>query len=495
MGLVIRQSISNSIISYAGVAIGYVNLLYLYPRILEPEQIGTLRTLQDAALLFSPFAQFGVVQSIQRYFPQFGKDTKASGSFISLMLTMALAGFGLFFLAFLACRQQAIAYFEPNAGDFVQYLPLTLWLTLILVMTSVLESYSRALLKTVVPNLLRELVVRTLLGVFVLLYFNGYLTFDQFILSTLGAYLICLVSLIIYLLQTGYFRLSLQWPKLESSLRKEMLRYSLFGFAGTAGMIIIGKVDSLMVAGLMGLAANAVYTTAFYMATVIEIPKRALAQVTMPLIARAFETSNMTEIRSLYQKTALNQFIVGLLLLLGVVANLDNFFALMPNGSIYSAGFTVVIIVGAGKLADMFFGPSSEIIVLSRYYAFNIVLLLLLAAMTVALNTYLIPAYGITGAAWSAALSLILFNAVKFIFIWWKLGLQPFSGKFITVLSIGAVTWGASLLLPRMDHVLFDMAVRSAIMTLVFGGIVLGLKVSEEVNGVVKKILRMKNEE
>jgi len=488
MGLVIRQSISNSIISYAGVAIGYVNLLYLYPRILEPEQIGTLRTLQDAALLFSPFAQFGVVQSIQRYFPQFGKDTKASGSFISLMLTMALAGFGIFFLAFLAFQSQAVSYFQPRAGDFVQFLPLTLWLTLILVITSVLESYSRALLKTVVPNLLRELVVRTLLGAFVLLYFGGYFTFDQFILSTLGAYLVCLVALIIYLLQTGYFQLTFRWPKLEGSLRKEMVRYGLFGFAGTAGMIIIGKVDSLMVAGLMGLAANAVYTTAFYMATVIEIPKRALVQVTMPLIARAFETNDMTEIRNLYRKTALNQFIVGLLLLLGVVANLDNLFALMPNGSVYAAGFTVVIIVGVGKLADMFFGPSSEIIVLSRYYAFNIVLLVLLAVMTIALNTILIPAYGITGAAWSAAVSLVLFNTVKFIFIWWKLGLQPFSGKFLTVLVIGTVTWTASVLLPRMDQVLIDMVVRSVMMTLIFGLLILGLKVSEEVNGAVKRM-------
>lgn len=485
MGIVIRQSIVTTIISYAGVAIGYINLLYLYPMILAPEQIGTLRTLQDAALLFAPFAQFGVAQSIQRYFPQFGSDQRQSGAFIALMLTAALAGFALFALVFLLLRANIAAYFETNASDFLTYLTLTLWLTLILVVTAVMESYSRALLKTVVPALLRDLVVRALLGGFVLFYFMGYLTFDQFILSTLGAYFICLVVLLLYLGRAGDLQLTWKLPPLDPTLRKEMLRYSLFGFAGTAGMIIIGKIDSLMVAGMIGLSANAVYTTAFYMATVIEIPRRALSQVAMPLIARAFEKNDMTEIDSLYKKTALNQFIIGLLLLLGVAANLNNLFALMPNGAIYAAGMMVVVVVGGGKLADMFFGPSSEIIVLSRYYAFNIVLLLLLAAMTIALNTVLIPKYGIAGAAWSAAISLALFNAIKFVFVWVKLGLQPFSLSFIKVLVIGALTWVVSYALPPLGGVLLDMVVRSSLMTAVFGGLVFVLKVSPDVNRLV----------
>lgn len=68
MGVVIRQSIFSSIISYVGVAIGYINLLYLYPRFLELEQIGLLRTIQDTALLMAPFAQVGLAHSILRFY-------------------------------------------------------------------------------------------------------------------------------------------------------------------------------------------------------------------------------------------------------------------------------------------------------------------------------------------------------------------------------------------------------------------------------------------
>ncbi|HMR56387.1 MAG TPA: polysaccharide biosynthesis protein, partial [Cyclobacteriaceae bacterium] len=69
MGLVIRQSIYTTLISYAGFCLGKINLLYLFPKFLEPEQVGLLRTIQDAGILLAPFATFGLAQSIFRFYP------------------------------------------------------------------------------------------------------------------------------------------------------------------------------------------------------------------------------------------------------------------------------------------------------------------------------------------------------------------------------------------------------------------------------------------
>lgn len=492
MGLVVRQSILTTIISYAGVVIGYINLLYLYPRFLAPEQVGLLRTVQDAAILFTPFAQFGITQSILRYLPFFTKDKQQSGAFITLMLLLSLSGFALFFIVFTVFKGSIAAYFEINAHEFIDYISLTAWLTLILLMLSVLEAYSRSLLRTVIPNLIREVIARLLLAVLIAFYYLGWLSFDQFILATLGSYLICLLLLAAYLGANGDLHFSLEVSTLRGGpAPRDMIRYSLLGFTGSAALIIIGKTDSLMVAGMMGLAANAVYTTAFYMATVIEIPKRALSQVAMPLISRAFEKNDIGEIRALYQKTAINQFIIGALLLVGVVANLSNLFALMPKSEIYETGRYVVIIIGVGRLADMLFGPSSEIIILSKYYWFNMILIVMLAALMIVLNNALIPRYGIEGAAWSAAVSLVLFNFVKFIFIWAKLGLHPFSTAFLKVILIGGTTWGVHLVIPSLGPVVMDMIVRSAAMTLVFGALVFWAKVSPEANELAVKLLRL----
>lgn len=491
MGLVIRQSIITTIISYLGVVIGYINLLYLYPKFLSLEEVGLFRTIQDAAILLSPFAQFGLASGIFRYYPQFVKDQKTSGSFISLMLLLSVIGFSIFFLVFQLFETSILAYFEDNAKEIIHYASLVLWLTLILLITSLMEAYSRSLLKTVVPSLLREIVSRVLLSLFVLFYFLGYLNFQQFIITTTLGYILCLIILMIYLAKNGDLKLGLEFSATHRVKVPELLKYSLLSFAGTAGLVIIGKVDSIMVSALLSLAANAVYTTAFYMATVIEIPKRALSQVAMPLIARAFEKKDMKDIQIIYQKTSINQFIIGALMLIGVWANLDNIFQLVPKTELYEAGKYVVLIVGFGKLIDMIFGPSSEIIVLSKYYGFNIILIILLAASIVFANNLLIPAYGINGAAIGAALALIFFNIIKFIFIWATLKMQPFSSGTVKVIMIATVVVGVNLILPKVSNVFIDIAYRSLIITIVFGALVLLSNASTDGNNLVKKLLMM----
>ena len=288
MGLIVRQSIITTIISYIGVAIGYVNLLYLYPRFLSPEQIGLMRTLQDAAILMAQFAQFGLAQSVIRFFPHFREQEKEGKNFINIILLAGLSTYALFLIVFFALESSIVSYFEANASDFIHYTSLALWLTFIIVMTTLLEVYSRSLLKIVLPNLLKEILVRVLLALIILLYFQGLLTFPQVMISSVLIYAFTFLILLIALAAEGKlaFRTSLS---LEPKMRKELIRFSLLSFAGTAGLIIIGKVDSLMVAGLLGLAPVAIYTTAFYMATVIEIPKRAMTQVATPLISRGFE--------------------------------------------------------------------------------------------------------------------------------------------------------------------------------------------------------------
>ena len=490
MGIVIRQSIYSSIISYAGVVIGYINLLYLYPKFLSTDQIGLFRTIQDAAILFAPFAQVGLSQTIIRFYPQLARDKKSSHSFISFMSLMALAGFILFFLLFKVFESSLLAYFQDNAAEVIQYTNLVLWLTLILVMVAVMESFSRSLLKTVVPNLLREVMARLFLSVLVLLYFTKAITFDQFIIGSVISYLIWLLILMFYLWRQGELSIQINFKSLDQKRLPELIKYSLLSFAGMAGLILIGKIDSMMVSAVLGFSANAIYTTAFYMATVIEIPKRALSQIAMPLISRAFERNDIKEVASLYRKTSINQLIIGSLLLIGVWINLDSMFALMPKGEVFSVGKWVVIIIGAGKLVDMLFGPSSEIIVLSKYFKFNIVLILILAVLIVVSNNLLIPRYGIEGAAWGAAFALITFNAIKYLFIYAKYKIQPFGSNTLKVLLIASLVLAANYFSSRLDFVVLDILLRSALTTLLFSGLILITKVSPEANELYNKGLR-----
>jgi O-antigen/teichoic acid export membrane protein len=489
MGVIIRQSISTTIISYIGIAIGYVNLLYLYPLFLSPDQVGLMRTVQDAAILLAQFAQFGLAQSIIRFFPRFIGNVTQSKHFINLILLGGLIAFAFFLVVFFLFENSIQSYFQVNAGEFIHYTALVLWLTFITVITTLLEVYSRSLLKNILPNFLKEIVIRLLLSILVVCYFNGLLDFNQVMVGSVLIYLVCLVVLAASLALQGHLSIAIDTGLLDGDLRKELVRFSLLSFAGTAGLVIIAKVDSLMVAGLLGLKPVAIYTTSFYMATVIEIPKRAMTQVAAPLISRGFEKNDTSEIKNIYHKTALNQFILGALLLIGIAANLDSLFQLMPKGDTYEVGKWVVIIVGAGKLVDMIFGPSSEIIVYSKYYWFNIILIIVLAVVIVTANNLLIPAYGIEGAALGTAITLIIFNLVKFVFIWVKIKLQPFSSSFIKVFAIGAVAWAVSYFIPRFESPYLDIFIRSVLITMVYGALTLWTAVSPDANALFSRAL------
>jgi O-antigen/teichoic acid export membrane protein len=176
--------------------------------------------------------------------------------------------------------------------------------------------------------------------------------------------------------------------------------------------------------------------------------------------------------------------------LIGIYINLDNIFELMPRKEIYEAGKWVVIIIGIGKLVDMLFGPSSEIIVLSKYYWFNIILILFLAVTVIIANNLLIPLYGINGAAIGAALALISFNAIKYVFILVTLKMQPFQFASIKVMAIALVVLAIHLLLPKINNAFLDIIFRSGVITVVYAGLIFLSKASPDGNAFIRNMIK-----
>jgi O-antigen/teichoic acid export membrane protein len=125
---------------------------------------------------------------------------------------------------------------------------------------------------------------------------------------------------------------------------------------------------------------------------------------------------------------------------------------------------------------------------MSKYFRFNVLSLVILAVLAVMLNQWLIPLYGIDGAAWASAISLFLYNLVKMIFVWVKLGVQPFTFKNLGMVVISALVLLAGLYLPSFSNVFLDIFVRSTMITILFGGAVLVFKISPDVNELVKLV-------
>jgi O-antigen/teichoic acid export membrane protein len=481
MGIVARQSIITSIISYTGIVVGYLNLVYLYPKYLELQEIGLLRTIQDAAMLMVPVASFGLPQIISRFYPRYSTETVRYSGFLGLLFITATVGILVVCMIFSLTHGMVMNSFAEKAPMVIKHSALILLLVALLCYYGILEQLARSQVQIALPAFLREVLMRLLQAGIVLLYAGSVINLDQFLLLSVLLYG-ALILFLIFRLEILKQLPSMNFRNFHSGEFREIFLFGLTGFIGIGSSMVIAKIDSLMVSGMIGLEAAAIYTTTFYMATVIEVPKRALTQSATAILSVAFEKNDMQSAGKIYRQTALNQMIIGGLLLIGLWANTPSIFSLMPRGDLYAAGFYVILLVGATRLIDMSFGPSSEVIGLSKHYWFNLVVISLLAALSILLNYLLIPVYGISGAAIGTLISIFSFNLIKFIFISTRLGITPFSSKTITTLIVIALTAGLNLIIPAFESIWVDVFIRSFLLSIFYAGLIFMLKCSPELS-------------
>lgn len=454
---------------------------------MSPEEVGLVRTLQDTAMLMVPFVQIGISQLTIKYFPEY-KDTKYYSEFVSIIFILFSISSILFAVLFFAFKPDIANYFSANSSLVNDYLFYILGLAILLALHQVLVSFAQSLHNIVLPNFLKEVLLRALTLVGIILFAVRWISFEHFIFFLIGAYFLSFLILSFYLIKNKIFQFTLTFQYIKWNSIRKMLSYSIFTFLGASGILIIGKVDSLMVTGMIGLEATAIYTTAFYIAVIIELPKRAVAQIGLPIISKAFKSGNYEEIKTIYSKSSINNLLIGSILMIGIWVNLDSIYSLIPNSDIYILGKWVVLIIGAGKLLDMIAGLNGEIIVMSKHYRVNVYLVVLLTVFTISANYILIPLYGLEGAAIGSTLALLFFNLSKFIFLYWKEGIQPFSYQTIKMLSIATLTLLVGLNAPVLDSTLIDILYRSVLVSVLFGGLVIWLKPSEDVDKIVTSI-------
>lgn len=485
MGLVIKQSIRSSAIAYLGVAIGYVNLLWLFPYFLTSDQIGLLRLIQSSSFILATFGQFGLPQTAVRFFP----ELRTNKGLVTFLMLGGLLGFLILVVVSLLFQNQILAYFSQESALFIQYFEVTLFVTLFLVQFQILEAFSRSHLKIVFPTLIRDIQLRLFTTILVICFALELVDFSQMVNLLVVVYATLVISIIIYLISIKAIALSFNFNFLRGGTFKRLIRYGFYSLLGAGGTQIVLQIDSVMVSGELGLKATGIYAIAFFIGVVIEMPKRAITQVSSALISQAFDKGQMNEVRKLYRQTSINQFIIGALLLIGIWANLENIYLFIPNNEEYLTGMGVVLFIGLGKLSDLVFGVNGEIIVMSRYYRFNVVAISFLAALTILLNLWLIPIYGLEGAAMASFMAMFLFNLVKFIFVYWRFRIGPFNLKTLVFAFIAIAAVLANSLIPSLSHVIPDILLRSSIITIIIVGGAYAFEVSPEMNGLIRTYL------
>ena len=89
MGIVLKQSLNNTIVTYIGFAIGAANTLFLYTNFMQPSNYGLIQVILSVSSVLMPILAFGVPNSLVKFYSSF-KDQKNQDSFLTLMLILPL---------------------------------------------------------------------------------------------------------------------------------------------------------------------------------------------------------------------------------------------------------------------------------------------------------------------------------------------------------------------------------------------------------------------
>lgn len=486
MGVIKKQSIKSALIAYVGVVLGFINIMILMPRILTPDQLGLVRVLLDISIIFLTIAQLGLPTLAVKFFPWFKDKQKQFYGFLNFLFVVAFLGFTIAGILFYLFKQPIEHFYLEKSALLNQYLYLVYGFASFMLLFVIFESYARALLKIVVPNFLRDNLVR--IGVFfmlIMMYLN-WLNFEQFLNAYIIVYAVAALCLAYYLKQLNVFFIYKKPTIFKHAKFKEMIPFAAFTIFASASGMMQAKIDTLMITGLAGLNFTGIYSIAFFVATTIEIPRRSIGQIAIPIVAQAWKENDLPKINMLYQKTALNQLVVGLGLFLLLWLSIDNLLLFLPET--YRAGKWVILLIGLARVVDMGMGINTEILATSIYYKWDLLLKVLLIILSILFNYLWIPTYGIDGAAFATLLAFLIYNLLRCILLWLKFKFLPFSKAQFACLLIGLITFGLVWCMPSFKNFIIDIVFKSFLIISVYGGIHVLFKVSEDINLVINQL-------
>lgn len=492
MGIIQKQSIRGTVYTYSGAVLGFIISGLLFPNYLTTAQIGVIQIIFSYATIFALLSSLGFLSTTTKFFPFFRNKEKKHHGFIFLGTTVSMVGFLLSLMAFFILKPIITRSNEGDSVLFEQYAWLILPLSFFILYFNFYDYINKDLFKSTRGLFLRDFLQRILIIIAILLFAYHFIDFDSLVIFYVLAYSIPVILLVLYLVSDGDFSLKPSRELLDKVMIKRMASVSVFGIFTSATGIITQHIDRIMVKDLIDFSDAGIYTTCFFFGTLVALPSRALLRVSSSLIADSFKRNDLENIRMIYQKASLNQFLIGAFLFLGIWVNIDGIFVIL--GEEFESGKWVIFFIGIAFLTDMLSGTSSNIIGNSEFYRYQSIFMFIMVVLVILTNIIFIPLYGITGAAIASLIAKISFNIMKFLFLWIRLKMQPYNLKFLLIALISLMAFIAVYILPENGNFIVDIIIKSAALSVVFAVLALVFRVSDEYSNIAKKLFsKLKN--
>ena len=481
MGIVLNQSLKNTIITYIGFGIGGINTIYFYPVFLGATYYALANYILSSANVIMPLFAIGMQNTLVKFYSQYETNEERS-RFLSFTVLFPLAVIIPIFLIGFYYFDEIVFFLSKKNIIVKNYIWLIPFIGLCMAYFEIFYAWLRVHMHSVFGNFIKEVGLRLFSFFLIVSVYYNWITVEGFVYATAFVYFLAL-------LVTMFYAFHIQKPVFQFTIPdnvKDVLVYTFY-------IILSGSVANLLLDGdkmilnqYMNIENIAYYSVATYIALVISVPSRAMHQIVYPITAKLMHENKHDEMNILYKKTSINLQVVGGFVMLGIFVNINKLYELVPDE--YAGGILVVFMIGLSKYFDLILGNNNAIIFNTKYYRAVLFLGVLLVLLTIILNMIFIPIYGIIGSAFATLLSITLYSLAKLLFVVKRLDLYPFTKQTLYSLALTFVLFLAFYFWDFPFYPIISILFKSVLMTIAYVYLNYKFVISIEINEVMDKI-------
>jgi len=189
--------------------------------------------------------------------------------------------------------------------------------------------------------------------------------------------------------------------------------------------VVLSQMDIILL-GMFAVPQEdlGVFAAATKLAVLIPMGAISVNAVAVPVISRQWAEGKMDDLQETVSRMSLFVILVTMPIILVIIFGGEFFLSIF--GESFTRGYTVLLIIATGQVINAFVGPVGYIMNVTRLQWHASMVMFSTVLLDLTLNMFLIPAYGITGAAISFSVSMIFCDVAIFIVVANKLGIYSF---------------------------------------------------------------------
>ncbi|MBT7481134.1 MAG: flippase [Flavobacteriales bacterium] len=216
---------------------------------------------------------------------------------------------------------------------------------------------------------------------------------------------------------------------LEIRSYENLLKISIPLMFAQSVQFIMAWTDKLMLGSMSTSEEVGIYHTAFKLSMFAAVALMSINSIASPKFAEMYAKNDMKGLRKIVRQSTKMIFWTSVPLV--IIFFMFPEFLLGLFGKEFKVGVNAFILLSCGKLFSSFSGSVGNILQMTGNQNILAKILLFAAILNIVLNLYLIPKYGIDGAALASVISIVVWNSGMILAVKKKLGFYTFYIPFM----------------------------------------------------------------